>query len=374
MPFAIFYFCLFLFLCFQVAYFPLHLSALGFDRWEIAAASTATTLAVISGPPVVLQVAHSMPRLKLLLHAALWVSVALFIPILFLADFNIIVLLWFFCILLNKGAHALVDAQALRDSAQGKISFERVRIWGSIGFVVSSVFLGILLDSFGEQGLIWGALMLVLTPALAARGISFSPRRTDEPKEVKSQRLPRSFLWLLLVNILIWSSHQVFYVYFSLHMKDLGFSGRFMSICWVLAVVSEVVFFTQFQRLEQRYSLIGILQFSIAATVLRWLLLCLSTATSIILAAQLLHALSFGGVYLSSMKLVHGLLPESFKDRGQGYLVAAGAGLGSLLGRLLLTLLAEHVSIQHLFALSCILALLAFPAAHYLKRDQILST
>lgn len=364
--YSVFYFCLFLFLSYQVAYFPLHCESLGFERWQIAAATTATTLAVIAGPPLVLQAAYLFFPAKLLFSITLFSSVLVFIPALFLSEFRSVLIVWFFCVLLNKGAHALVDAQAIRESAQGSMSFENARIWGSIGFVVGGALLGFAVDLFGVGSLVWGGLGFVIVAALASRVVVSGLRSVPEKAGsgvVDFGSISGPFLWLLLCNLFVWASHQVFYVYFSIHIRELGLSGNFLSLCWAVAVITEVVFFTQFKKVERLVSLEGILKISIFLALIRWLVLFSTTDPAWILVSQALHAFSFGGCYLCSMKLVHSLLPEALKDRGQGLLVAAGAGLGSLVGRLALMALSSSFSIQQLFLLSSILALVALPLA-----------
>ena len=67
--------------------------------------------------------------------------------------------------------------------------------------------------------------------------------------------------------------------------------------------------------------------------MLRWLILALRHDTNLILLSQSLHAFTFGGLFLASMKLMHDIMPEHLRDRGQAYIQAVGLGLGCLAGQ-----------------------------------------
>lgn len=144
-----------------------------------------------------------------------------------------------------------------------------------------------------------------------------------------------------------------------------------ISVAWTIGVIAEIAFFAYFRRVEKKVSLEEILTVSLILTVVRWVILASVTNTTVILISQALHAFTFGGVYVASMRLVPKLLPSEQHDRGQGYLVTFGSGLGSLVGRLSAgwgaMFLASYLGVQQLFVFSALLALLAVVAAYSLS-------
>lgn len=369
LSYSLFYFAFYAGVSVILAFFPIHCRNIGFDNWQIAMLSAAANVAGILGGPALLHLAHFRLAARNLLLASSLASAAMLMPLLWLADFGSFLCVWLMAMLGNSGAVALVDANAVRESGEGRVRFERVRVWGSFGFICMAFASGLLVDSLGE-----GAIIPVLLACfcgtfagalVVSRRLHAQPARTKTPDGgAPGQLVGTGFYKLAAVSGLIWASHSVLYVYLSLYLEALGWSAKWISLAWNVGVISEICFFFCLVRIERRFSYVQILRISVAATVLRWTLYMLSENWLVILLAQSMHALTFAGVYISTMRLVYLSLPPDLKDRGQGYLTSLGAGLGSLLGRLLAgfgaTLVASSRELGSIFALSVILAALAF--------------
>lgn len=373
--YSVYYFAAVSFHAFILGFFPIHCRELAFGPFQIAMLSAIGTLATIFAGPMALSLAHHRmgARGVVLLLSAL--ALGAFLPLFAITSFVPVMLSWFAVQLLRRGADSVVDAQAVRDSAHGSIRFEHVRVWGSVGFIGFLAASGELLDAFGSQSIvITGAVLLLgalvvqplVAPLLASAPARLSIRPGVSPADLRA--IFRGPVGRLLVaNALVWGSHSALYVYLSLYLEALGSSGRFISLVWNVGVCAEIFFLFLFPTIASRLSLVAIFRVSLASATLRWLLLSFTNDPYVILGTQLLHAFSFGGCYLASTKLVFALLPEDLKDRGQGYLLAAGPGIGSLGGRLLVGWLAgslaSYAQINQLFLVSSLLAALALLVA-----------
>ncbi len=376
--FQSYYFFAYSFLAFFLAFLPLHWEEIGFDRQQLALLSMASTLATLFAGPAFLHIAHRYLGARMLVVSLFLISVGCFAPQLFLHGFLVILVSWFLCSVSSKGVHSIVDARAVRIAAEGEFNFERVRIWGSIGFIVATFALGFSLDLFGISSLvIFGSIILLamgIGTYLCLGKLDSSPAHllVKEPvgeKTPKRQFLP-SVVALLLVNAIIWGSHTPYYVYISVHLSHLGWSGAAISSAWSLGVISEIVLFRYFYLLERRFSLVSILRQAIVATAVRWLIIANFTSITWILLAQVLHLYSFGACYLASVKLIYKLLPDEYRDRGQGFLAAVGSGLGSTFGRILASMVAVSWTIPQMFVASAIASLLAFPLTFLISREN----
>jgi PPP family 3-phenylpropionic acid transporter len=289
---------------------------------------------------------------------------------------------WFFCLGFKRGADSLVDAQAIRDSAAGKILFERARLWGSIGFLISSIGMGLLVKHLGISAILYFGLLVLLSilvvaallrPSLGAHAGTHHSEGSPSgffSTAVKST----SFILLLLTMLFNSASHSAYYTYFSLYLNHLDWGAIEIASCWNIGVVAEILIFLVFRRLNKRISLARILQISMVFTALRWAILFATDNTIVILCSQTLHGFSYGTCYLASMKLVHDILPNSIRDRGLGWLTAVGLGLGSILGRLLFGYLAQsfanYSELPTLFLISSGIALLGVVASLGIKSNS----
>lgn len=334
-----------------LAFFPLYASHLGFSALQIAAVSAVSNIAVLVGAPgfTTLSYHHVSPRRILFCSSLL--ACFFYLPLLFVTNFTFVLALWLPCLIFNSGSSVMIDTRAIRESANQQIRFELARTWGSIGFVFSLALVGLLIDQFGLQVIIKvGFLFACATHAMA---YLVMPRLPDAPGHLLEPnpnpppiaKYARPLLWVLVAVAFSWASHAAYYVYFSIYLRALGWSGFGISLAWNTGVVAEIILFWYFRSLSEKFSLTSILRFSALLSVCRWIVLALTANTAVLVAAQVLHAFSFGALYLSSIKLVQLVSPPEFRDRGQGLLLGFGSGGGSLFGRVVFGLLASKIAL-----------------------------
>lgn len=338
--YSVHYFLSVSFYSFLLGFFPLYCKDLGYTSFEIAMIAASATIATIIGPPALLQLAHNLVSPRVIFWTGGIVALAVFLLMSAANSFYYVAPIWFACILVKRGCDSLVDAQTLRDSSNKELRFEKIRLWGSFGFIATSSITGMLFDTFGSASVlpsgaanllfiaIWGFILAPLLPGTVGK--------LARPRELSSKAAhsaPRSVFLLAVTSIMLLSaSHSVLYGYLSLYLRALGWSGALISAAWNIGVLAEIVFFFLFFQLEKHLSLSRIFQLSVGAAIVRWLVLVFCDSQPIILISQVLHAFTFGGSYLASLKIVHQILPDHLKDRGQGALIAFGQGVGSLFG------------------------------------------
>ena len=370
LAYSAYYFISCSFYAYLLGFFPIYCKQLGFSPWQIAAISAAGTVANIIAGPWSLQLSHSRWSARKVLTVSSALALTLYIPLFWVVTFPLFISLIFVSQIAKRGAEAIIDSQAVREAAAKRIRFEHARLWGSIGFVVALAAFGEIVRYAGAAVVLpcgLGALFLAYLMSFVMRQfVARAPGKerlqreaqVDAPWETRPQ-----FIALMISASLCWASHAAMYVYLSLYLEALNWSPTAISAAWNVGVVAEIVLMMFFPRLERRFPIERIYQLSLALTALRWALLFLSSSPWVIFTSQLLHAFSFGGCYVGSVKLVYQLLPESRKDRGQGYLSSASAGIGSLLGRGLAGLgasrLASYAEVNQLFFQAMIIAIAA---------------
>jgi len=324
-----------------LGFFPLHCSELGFSAIQIALVSAGSSLAMMVGGPMFSALAHHYIAPKRIVFWCSLTGCLLYIPLLFLTTFKTLFPVWLAFLLCYSGTSILVDIRAVRDAAAGRLRFERARLWGSVGFMVSLALVGIIVDIFGLQSIVWvgftfACLLHACTYPIASRMPAVRGKIHAEAIAADPDRSFRRPLFIILIaTALIWASHGAYYVYFSIYLKALGWSGKEISLAWNIGVLAEITFFIYFDRLARRFSLMQIFVTSGLLTVVRWWVLAITADPLMLVLIQVLHAASFAAIYLSSIRLVQVISPPHFKERGQGLLGGYSSGGGSLLGRIL---------------------------------------
>lgn len=229
------------------------------------------------------------------------------------------------------------EAATLHHLKQQPHHYSHIRLWGSIGFIVTVLGVGYLLDLYSIR------LLPLLLVALLG-GIWLISLLTPEVTTAKSNQASIG-IWqivkqpeviaFLLVYLLFQAAHGPYYVFFSIYLKQLGYSSSLIGLCWSLGVGAEVIIFIFMRTLLKYVSLRRILLVSGLFSVLRWLLIAwYADHLGLLLCAQLLHAATFGTSHVAAIHLVQGYFGQYHQGKGQALYSSFSFGLGGMIGGL----------------------------------------
>ncbi len=216
--------------------------------------------------------------------------------------------------------------------------YSRVRLWGSVGFVVASALVGVVLDATGALTLPWLLLALMASVALMSFAVREpSGQRAGAGGGASATAAPppavRSMALLLLACALMQASHGPYYVFFSIHLQDLGYPRTQIGALWALGVVAEVALFACMPRVLAFAPHVPLFAACFVLTALRWVALALAPATlPVLVAVQSLHAVSFGAYHALAIALVHRLFAGGRQGRGQALYSSLSFGAGGAAG------------------------------------------
>jgi MFS transporter, PPP family, 3-phenylpropionic acid transporter len=230
--------------------------------------------------------------------------------------------------------------EAMTLSALGPRSeqYGRIRLWGSVGFLIVASSYGWLLDRLGSTSFPLISLPLFLLMVLAAW-----PHRGDQPAHHVEELGDAGHLWrrpgvrrFLLVALLMQVGFGAFYVFYTLHLQTRGHSGAAIGMLWGLGVAIEIAMFWQVPQLIARYGAPRLISVCIALTVLRWLLTAiLADSLAVMALAQLLHAFGFAVFHACCMRQMTEFFPGRRAAAGQSLLYGFSSGVGGVIGALL---------------------------------------
>lgn len=247
--------------------------------------------------------------------------------------------------------------------------YSRVRLWGSLGFVITVGVLGAVFDQ-------WGIVLLPVIMWILMVLITVNTWLVSQDKQPKEQVLGQaSFLSLLtskavigfiVVNIFLQISFGPYYTFFSIFLESAGYSASLIGVFWAIGVIAEVILFWQFGRIMHLMSWRTWIAVSLIVTGIRWALtgyLLHSFWTLILL--QTLHAFSFAAMHAVSMRYIQSLFPGSLQARGQALYSSVSFGLGGAIGAFASGLLWESLGGTLVFLLAGIVSMLAAVIAIY---------
>lgn len=227
------------------------------------------------------------------------------------------------------------EAMTLKALGPRSTEYGRIRVWGSIGFLIVASTYGWLLDRFGDDAFPWLTLPLLALMLLAAW-----THRDDAPPEHIATANEAGHLWkrpgvrsFLVVALLVQMGFGAFYVFYTLHLQDHGHDGATIGALWGLGVLIEIAMFWQAPRLLARFGASALMSLCIALTVLRWIATALlADSLPWMAAAQLTHAFSFAIFHACCMRQMADFFPGKRAAAGQSLLYAFSQGVGGVLG------------------------------------------
>ncbi len=214
----------------------------------------------------------------------------------------------------------------------GKERYGKIRLYGSVGFIVVAL---VLVEYLASAEVAVGYLAaMTATTALFGYAIARHEKRKSTPEHaVEDASAPLTIIghWPLWLGIaLMQVSFGAFYNVFTIYETDHGIPLDMTVYLWSFGVVVEIAML-YFQGPLLRRDLLGLLQFAAAATVLRWLLVYLYPANlPVLFFAQSIHALSFALFHSAAISLLFQLYSQ--KKLAQQFLSGISYGLGGFVG------------------------------------------
>ena len=227
------------------------------------------------------------------------------------------------------------EAMTLAALGPRSADYGRIRVWGSVGFLLVASSYGWIMDRLGSASFPWITLPLFVAMLAAAW-----PHRHDKPPEHLDSVEDAEHLWkrpgvrrFLLVALLMQMGFGAFYVFYTLHMQAAGHSGGEIGALWGTGVLIEIAMFWQAPRLLARFGAERLMAFCMAVTIARWSVTALFAANlGLMFAAQCLHAFSFAIFHACCMRQMSQFFPGKRAAAGQSLLYGFSSGVGGVLG------------------------------------------
>ncbi len=251
------------------------------------------------------------------------------------------------------------EAMTLNHLGKDSHHYSMIRLWGSLGFIVIVVLIGYLLESYDADII---PLVVLLTFVIILLSSFAVPEKLNTPHVDHSPIWPvikqPKVLAFLIVCFLMLCSHGPYYTFYTIYLKDEGYSSNMIGVLWAVGVLAEVIIFLLMHRLLPMFGARKLLIVSLLLTTLRWLLIGFFVDDlSMLFLAQLLHAFSFGVFHAVGISLVHEYFTGSHQGRGQALYSSVSFGAGVAVGSLISGLLWDQwgAAVLFVFAACCTL-------------------
>lgn len=225
---------------------------------------------------------------------------------------------------------------ASRAANEYRFDYGRVRLWGSITFILAAYGAGWVIERSGDGATLW--MMLAALAAAFLAGFGLPNRRMETRRLVRFPALTllrrRRFLVFMGAVSLLQASHAVLYVFGTIHWRAAGLSNEVIGALWAEGVIAEIILFAFSGAVVSRLSPTRLMLLAAGAGVIRWLVLANSTDLAVLISVQWLHAFTFGAAHLAAMQYMLRNVPESMSASAQS--LYSGFATGLVMGLMML--------------------------------------
>ncbi|MDX2264048.1 MAG: MFS transporter [Hyphomicrobiales bacterium] len=330
---AAFYAAIFLMIGCYMAYLPVWLKARGFTEAEITLVFALPLLLRVVFTPLVSFIADKAGNARALVfwltHGAACALACLAAApghAMIFAALTVYALLWTSVVPLTE---TIAVSAAKADGAD----YGRMRMWGSLTFIIAVATGGLAVDWGGPDAALWMVIGSAALMAGVAHGLP-QPGRSDVAlppiKLRQAARFARSgpFALFLLSATAVSASHAVYNTLATLHWLSLGISPTAIGLLWATGVIAEIALFWFAGRVVRAAPPTALMLIGASAAVLRWIVTATNPPLTVLFPVQMLHSLTYGAAHLGAIYFLARAVPSQFAATAQGLYAAVAAGVG----------------------------------------------
>ncbi|MEZ5648927.1 MAG: MFS transporter [Burkholderiaceae bacterium] len=355
------FFCYFAYVGVMSPYLSLYFRDLGYTVAQIGLLMTVPQVLRIVSPAFWGWLADRRGDVRLLLRASAVMALLAVAAMAGVADVGLVVAAVTLALLsFSAGAQVPIgEALTLRATGGDAGGYGRIRLWGSIGFILGVVGVGAILDRMGLASLpIWMAV------ALAGLLIAVWRIDADAPSAPRERALPLrrrlrepAVMAFFIANALMIFAHAALYVLYSLLLARQGYGETAIGLLWAVGVIAEIILFRVQRPLFAWQPATRLLVFSLLVAAARFTVIGLADgALAILIVCQLAHAVTFGLHHSAVMRILHEWFEPAEQGRAQAAYLAIAYGIGGSLGGLTLTRIWEWLSPSGAFVVAGLVA------------------
>lgn len=246
---------------------------------------------------------------------------------------------------------ALVNSVAFRQMRDPALEFSRIRVWGTVGWIVAGVVISFVFAWDSKAAIASGGLrntFLMAALASLVQGVySFTlprtaPLKTENSRTGVKQLLgldalgllkDRSYLVFFIASILICIPLAFYYQNANSFLADIGMTNPTAKMA--IGQVSEVLFMLLLPLFIHRFGIKIALLMGMLAWALRYVLFAYGNNADLafmLFTGIALHGICYDFFFVSGQIYTDAKTPERFRSSAQGLITLATYGVGMLIG------------------------------------------
>ena len=269
------------------------------------------------------------------------------------------IVIWFS--LFNTPMPAMMDSTTFRLLKDHPERYGRYRMWGTCGFILTSLAGGFLFERVGVAAVFPAYALTIVFFMLSSFGLPNTPIQLRTSPFDGVGHLVRQPSWLLfaLSVFILWIASTGSISFVGVLIKSMGGSERLIGLNWAVAAAVELPVMFSSAFLLRRIGANRLITIAFIGYFLRILFYGLIPSPEWAVAVNVFHAFSYVPFLIGSVAYANQIAPPELKATSQGLLFSV-MSMGNVIGALLSGWLYDHLGPSGLFRSLAFVALLAF--------------
>ena len=319
-----------------VPYLGLFLDGKAFNSREIGEILAIVTTTKIFGPALWAMVADKTGQQLSIIRLGALLSCLSFMVLAWLDGYWLVTLFLSLLTLFWSAILPQMEVMTQNSIRRSAKIYARIRLWGSIGFIVLAVASGEIIAEFSGQAFVYlGTLVLLLLwlTSLWLKQPLIKNSATVKQSSILSKLFTVRFALFFLSGVFLQISFAPFYGFFALYLRDFAYPAYAAGVLIGLGVVGEIFIFINAGRIFKHFDIKTVLVFSMLVTAIRWFLMGEYPENVYLLAfSQLLHAAGFGLYHCASILFLQQHFDVNQQSRAQAIYIGGVYGIGGAIG------------------------------------------
>ncbi|MHB8961831.1 MAG: MFS transporter [Saccharofermentanales bacterium] len=329
--------------CTLFAFLVLYLKTRSYNEIQIGIIMSAISITSIIGQPFWGHYSDRKNTLRNVLVACMLASgfIALLIPV-FIRSYFLIIMVCLVISFTENSMPSIIDSWTMNSAVHKPwIDYGLTRGLGSLGYAITAVLFGVVLDRFGYGLMFYIHFLLVLITVGFCFLVDRSNRATPELQPAAHARSPalkfrfgesRRFLWFLVSSTLVFAGSRATATFYPLLLSQKGGDNKALGLSLSIMALSEVPVLFFSKKLLARYKDTALITLSMIFFLLRIFLHIVVSSIPGLIAVQATQALSFALFLPASVYYIKRISPP---ELGSTYLTIASScyfGIGGIIG------------------------------------------
>ena len=242
---------------------------------------------------------------------------------------SLIVILIFLSLIIFSPILPMSESISLKLNSNFLSTYGKLRISGSIAFLLGAIILGNLIDRLGPKAL---PFLMIFFLGFFLISIYFLPTEKENNNNNKKGSIfellnNKKFIIVLLCCSLVQASHAMYYSFSSILWRDNGISFSQIGYLWGWGVLAEIILFYFMDKINIRGFFVKALIFASIFSFFRWVLTYFLHDFYFLLFIQSLHAISFGLVHYLLMHFIFSYIENKHKLLAQSLYHSFSSGI-----------------------------------------------